>query len=103
MYLCLVFYILVWSMFIIFIGFFSFHIYLLTHGYTTIEFCEKRRKTSKIFQNSPYDMGLLRNIQLVLGDSPWLWFAPIDTKPKENKETQGVFFELRQDVKDYLE
>eukprot|EP00350_Pseudokeronopsis_sp_OXSARD2_P000609 CAMPEP_0170540880 /NCGR_PEP_ID=MMETSP0211-20121228/789_1 /TAXON_ID=311385 /ORGANISM="Pseudokeronopsis sp., Strain OXSARD2" /LENGTH=130 /DNA_ID=CAMNT_0010843429 /DNA_START=1116 /DNA_END=1508 /DNA_ORIENTATION=- len=103
-YSCLCFYFLDWSMFVVFIGFFSFHVYLVSHGYTTIEFCEKRRKTSKVFTKSPYDLGIYNNLCLVLGDSPLFWFFPFYCGERaEKSDEDGLFFELRTDVKEYLE
>ena len=54
-------------------GFFGFHMYLVTNQYTTIEFCEKRKKSEQFKEGSPYDRGCFRNFQAVLGRNILLW------------------------------
>ena len=73
--------------FVVVTCFFAYHVYLLCNGYTTIEFCEKRRKKSQeIFSDrSPYDHGIFNNIKGILGDSPILWFFPICNAYNINK------------------
>jgi hypothetical protein len=55
--------------------FFSFHLWLMLKGMTTIEFLEKSTKKGG-HSISPYDFGVFRNIQAVLGDNPLLWLLP---------------------------
>lgn len=47
-------------------GFFSFHIWLMAHNTTTIEYCEKSSKKSG-FSSDLYDSGVLANFQSILG------------------------------------
>lgn len=42
-------------------GFFSFHLWLLSNQYTTIEYCEKRSNDSQFKQKSPYNRGCCAN------------------------------------------
>jgi palmitoyltransferase ZDHHC2/15/20 len=72
-------------------AFFFFHCYLLMGGYTTIEFCEKRRppttpagKPPAVLERahiytggSPYNRGLFKNIQHLLGPCPLFWLLPV--------------------------
>jgi hypothetical protein len=48
-------------------GFFLFHLWLIKHQYTTIEFCEKRSKEGLFSQRSPYNLGCLENYKIILG------------------------------------
>lgn len=60
--------------------FFSFHIWLMTRGMTTIEFCEKTvtQNAGVICKTGAnYDRGLRANIDAVLGPNPWLWLLPV--------------------------
>jgi len=66
--------------------FFFFHCRLVANGYTTIEHCEKKRalkmqrmgdySVHDLYKSSPYDCGLLGNIQEMLGPNPLLWIIP---------------------------
>ena len=57
--------------------FFLFHIYLISCGYTTIEYCEKRREEDNTFHaRMPYNRGFVLNMCAVLGYNPFLWFVP---------------------------
>ncbi|CAK0860271.1 unnamed protein product [Prorocentrum cordatum] len=55
--------------------FLCFHLWLLGKNLTTIEFCEQMRD-SELFA-SPYDLGILANMQSVFGSNPLLWFLPL--------------------------
>eukprot|EP00930_Biecheleria_cincta_P071028 TRINITY_DN58588_c0_g1_i1.p1 TRINITY_DN58588_c0_g1~~TRINITY_DN58588_c0_g1_i1.p1 ORF type:complete len:478 (-),score=66.08 TRINITY_DN58588_c0_g1_i1:56-1489(-) len=59
--------------------FFGFHCWLMANNMTTIEFCEKKRdrEASPNPARSPYDIGLYKNIQCIMGDQWPLWFLPI--------------------------
>ena len=48
-------------------GFFTFHLWLISKQYTTIEFCEKRSDGDSNFKTSPYNLGFFRNLQNDLG------------------------------------
>ncbi len=76
-----------------------FHLWLVSHGYTTIDFCEKRMNNTKSFSKSPYDLGIWRNFQTVLGPNAWLWLIPI----YPNHEGLGIYFEVREDLKNFYE
>eukprot|EP00940_MAST-03C_sp_MAST-3C-sp2_P002803 g2803.t1 len=60
--------------------FFMFHCRLASTGYTTIEYCEKKRSGgssgNNLYATSPFDMGLYGNIVEMLGPIPPLWFFP---------------------------
>ena len=58
--------------------FLCFHLWLLSRNITTIEFCEK---LSSGQSTSPYDLGVWRNCQSVLGDRLLLWFLPVHSTP----------------------
>lgn len=65
--------------------FFFFHCYLLSGGYTTIEFCEKvtikgekKKHIAAIYKGgSPYHRGLWKNTQHLLGPCPLFWLLPV--------------------------
>ena len=58
--------------------FLSFHVYLISCQYTTIEFCEKRTQDSKAFHSQmPYNQGFCQNFKSVLGENPLFWLVPI--------------------------
>jgi hypothetical protein len=58
--------------------FFLLHNWLMMKGMTTIEFCEKSRRTNGRIENQgpSYDLGTFNNICAVLGEQPLLWFVP---------------------------
>eukprot|EP00401_Gymnodinium_catenatum_P068279 CAMPEP_0117517878 /NCGR_PEP_ID=MMETSP0784-20121206/31840_1 /TAXON_ID=39447 /ORGANISM="" /LENGTH=364 /DNA_ID=CAMNT_0005313775 /DNA_START=89 /DNA_END=1180 /DNA_ORIENTATION=- len=60
--------------------FFSFHIALMLKAMTTIEFCEKslpkKDGERKGYESSIYDLGVIGNIKVVLGNNPFLWLVP---------------------------
>jgi hypothetical protein len=58
-------------------GFFTFHLWLIFKQYTTIEFCEKRSDGDSNFKTSPYNLGLFRNLQTVLGRNVLVWLIPL--------------------------
>ena len=58
-------------------GFFFFHLWLISKQYTTIEFCEKRSDGDSNFKTSPYNVGIFRNFQCVLGKNVLIWLLPI--------------------------
>lgn len=70
----------------------SFHYWLMYHGITTIEYCEKISVESsglKQRRGSLYDRGLFKNIQSALGPNPLLWIFPISTP-----DGDGLTFEV---------
>mmetsp|Transcript_42571 Transcript_42571/g.77315 ORF Transcript_42571/g.77315 Transcript_42571/m.77315 type:complete len:566 (+) Transcript_42571:122-1819(+) len=73
--------------------FFAFHCWLLSRNMTTIEFCEKRG-TSETEPDSPWDVGLLENVQSIMGKEWYMWFLPIGGPPGNgldfaSRPTQG--------------
>merc|ERR1719201_3292511 len=58
--------------------FLSFHTWLLLHGMTTIEFCEKNLSggPNARSRSISYDHGLYMNLKAVLGPHWWLWLLP---------------------------
>lgn len=56
--------------------FLFFHIWLASKALTTIEFCEKRNKTSG-FDSSAYRRGFFGNFKAVLGPHWYTWFLPM--------------------------
>jgi hypothetical protein len=61
---------------IVITGFFTFHLWLISKQYTTIEYCEKRTENDSNFKTSPYNLGFYRNLKSVLGKNPFIWFFP---------------------------
>lgn len=57
----------------------GFHLWLLHHGATTIEFCEKAYKRHGSLKNnvSIYDRGLMSNLRAVLGPCVLTWLFPV--------------------------
>lgn len=74
--------------------FFFFHLSLTSSQYTTIEYREKRSSTDLFKKKSPYDLGLYRNLQAVLGKNPLLWFVPCG----RNLDGDGLYFEVRPEL-----
>lgn len=58
--------------------FVGFHAWMISKNMTTIEFCEKRDEADGF--ESVYDLGLWRNIQLVMGRNIFTWFLPVPPK-----------------------
>lgn len=61
--------------------FLLFHTWLMLHGMTTIEYCEKSTsdRAGKVPSYSPYNLGNhFENIKQVLGPRPYLWILPLD-------------------------
>merc|ERR1719296_406858 len=58
--------------------FLVFHLWLLSHNMTTIEFCGRRSDGWDEDEHiSPYDLGLMENFRAVLGPCVWLWLVPV--------------------------
>ena len=75
-------------------GFFSFHMYLLTNQFTTIEFCEKRDNNAKL-KISPYDRGCCTNFSSILGNNFFLWCCLFN----RNLKGDGFKFKLRDELR----
>mmetsp|Transcript_22872 Transcript_22872/g.58540 ORF Transcript_22872/g.58540 Transcript_22872/m.58540 type:complete len:175 (-) Transcript_22872:227-751(-) len=76
--------------------FFSFHVWLMMKGMTTIEFCEKSGqkpgKGGKVDFSSRYQKATyIASIQEVLGRNPLLWLIPVREPEPPNG---GVIFEI---------
>lgn len=69
--------------------FFLFHTWLMFHGMSTIEYCEKR---SQLFpEGKPtYDKGYYKNVCAVLGPQPLLWFLPVSLPTGDGVHWQVV-------------
>ncbi|CRG93051.1 palmitoyltransferase, putative [Plasmodium gallinaceum] len=67
--------------------FLFFHIWLMINAMTTIEFCEKQTNYQNQSYSKYYNKGLWGNFKDVFGDSPFLWFLPID-----NRKGDGINF-----------
>lgn len=57
-------------------AFFGFHIFLTLKAKTCIELLEKSQP-GKVFDQSPYDVGVWGNIRAILGEVPLLWLLPL--------------------------
>ncbi|PFH31487.1 DHHC zinc finger domain-containing protein [Besnoitia besnoiti] len=65
-------------------GFLGFHLYLMSKGMTTIEFCEKQfryRPGVRGDESSMWNRGIWLNFNDTFGYNPLLWFIPIDNRP----------------------
>jgi len=74
---------------IVLTGFMFFHLWLISRGKTTLEYCEDKKKAN-------YDSGIYTNFKASLGTNPLLWFVPF----VPNYEGEGVTFtpkEARED------
>lgn len=74
--------------------FFLYHLWLISNQYTTIEFFEKRGNSDLFKTRSPYDVGIWRNFQNVLGDNLMLWFIPVN----RSLAGGGLYFEVNNEV-----
>ena len=79
-------------------GFFCFHLWLINNQYTTIEYCEKRSTDSAFKVMSPYNLGVYRNFQSILGTNPLLWALPV----RRNLEGEGLFFQVREELAEQM-
>lgn len=62
--------------------YFLYHCWLLSKNMTTIEHAGKLREDPEMENfHSLYDLGLLRNVQSVLGEHAWLWLLPCGSPP----------------------
>lgn len=87
-------------------AFLCFHIYLISFGFTTIEFCEKyRAPESKVFKangamvkdvyrKSLFDRGAWNNFKHILGPNPLLWLVPA----RIGMSNDGTYIEPRCDA-----
>lgn len=56
-------------------NFIKFHLKLVLENYTTIENLEREEGAK-----SKFDIGRRRNLEQVMGASPWLWWCPLHTQ-----------------------
>ena len=75
------------------IGFLFFHIWLTYNNFTTIEFCEKKRGKVPNFEKSPYGNSAMSNFREALGNTPFLWFLPLDY---DKSSSSGLYFAIKQ-------
>lgn len=100
-------YILASTLWFVITGFFIFHLWLISKQYTTIEYCEKRSEGDSTFKKSPYNLGIFRNLQSILGNNVLLWFIPVCKSIFQslcpnldaNLEGDGLIFEIREDLR----
>ena len=88
--LCLtviLYYSILCMLFIIFFLFAGFHFWVISNNYSTIEYCEKRKRRSDLFSTSPYNLGTFNNFKQALGENCLLWFIPTNFKSKFNGVT----------------
>lgn len=78
---------------IFFLGFFAFHIYLISTNQTTLEYLSAPKFSGGIDANG-FNLGCCRNVQEVFGKEVLLWPFPIDTKLGD-----GVSFPLATDLR----
>lgn len=63
------------------IGFCWFHFWLISKNFTTIEYCEKKRKDVPGYTKSPFGLeSTYKNFQECLGENPLLWIFPTSDK-----------------------
>ena len=71
------------------IGFCCFHIWLITNNFTTIEYCEKKRKEVAGYETSPFDFGsAYKNFQAALGPNAFSWLLPTSYR----ESSGGIYF-----------
>lgn len=68
-------------------AFLFFHLWLMAKGMTTIEFCEKQTNYENQSFSKYYNKGFYGNFKGIFGESPFLWFFPID-----NRKGDGINF-----------
>jgi len=93
-------------------GFSLYHFYLLSGNSTTIEGWEKDKVATMIRKGKirevkfPYDLGIKRNIESILGTNPWLWCWPSRTPGTGTRfelfEGDGKWVELAQSENSYI-
>ena len=58
-------------------AFMTFHFYLISCQFTTIEFCEKRNEEDNTFHvKMPYNLGFCSNLVTIFGHNPFFWIIP---------------------------
>jgi len=71
------------------IGFCFFHIWMMYYNYTTIEFCEKKRKSVAGYERSPfYLQRTVDNFKEALGERPLFWLLPFNYR----KPGSGLYY-----------
>ena len=76
-YVIMTAYILACVLAFIITAFMTFHFYLISCQFTTIEYCEKRNPDEGSYHNKqPYNLGFCRNLVTILGPNPLFWFIP---------------------------
>lgn len=73
-------------------GFLSFHTFLVSHNYTTIEYLEKRTCWPKADWVNPYNLGVLKNLQSVFGNNLLEWLFPVRLTVPGN----GLFYDVNE-------
>ena len=71
------------------IGFCWFHFWLISNNFTTIEYCEKKRKDVPGYTKSPFSLeSTYKNFQERLGQNPLFWMFPTSDK----KSGGGLYY-----------
>jgi palmitoyltransferase ZDHHC2/15/20 len=81
-------------MFLLFLSvaaFLIFHVWLIYYNFTTIEFCEKKRRKDLNFIRSPYDCSRINNFKDALGNNPILWLLPFGYNKSKDS---GLYFPI---------
>ena len=66
------------------IGFCIFHVWLIYSNFTTIEYCEKKRKNAPGYKTSPFTTGSAwMNFKEALGENPGWWLLPANYRENE--------------------
>jgi len=68
--------------------FFALHVWLMLKATTTIEFCEKRHRRTVVGGPVSWNVGIIKNMQAVLGSNFFLWLLPLSPPDGE-----GLYFE----------
>jgi hypothetical protein len=71
------------------IGFCIFHIWLIYNNFTTIEYCEKKRKNAPGYDSSPFAADTVyENFKESLGKNPLFWLIPLNYR----EEGGGLYY-----------
>jgi hypothetical protein len=88
----IVHYSLSFIVFLVLLGFFLFHTYLVCSGQTTIEFCEKRN--SEYAGKSLFKKNCIASLQEALGYNFLLWLFPIKYRAREE---DGLYVQAKKE------
>ena len=72
---------------------FILHVFFISKNITTIEYLEKYKKKPKLIEKNPYNLGVLNNFKLVLGNNFWMWLFPFTD---DYKSLEGYEFKSKE-------